>query len=246
MFIIKLELVFMLSAQPSIFIYGLRLDEPVTTITDLIISAVCIYAYFRLTKLAGRQKFHQYLRFYFLSMGIATFVGGIIGHGFLYMFSFAWKLPGWLTSMLSVALIERASIEQARKLISPRLGRTLAWLNILELLTFMTLTLSSLNFLFVEIHTTYGLLVVVASLNIFIYSRTRNRGSKLFMIAVGFSALGALVFMNKWSIHLWFNYLDLSHVLLTISAIFFYKGSRIIILNTRQKKSQPAVTTAER
>jgi len=230
--------------QPSIFIFGLRLDEPVTTITDLFISAVCFYAYFRLTKLAERQKLHQFLRFYFLSIGIATFVGGIIGHGLLYIFSFPWKLPGWLTSMLSVALIERASIEHARKLISPRLARTLAWSNVLELLTFMTLTFSSLNFIFVEIQTTYGLLVVVASLNIFIYSRTRSQGSKLFLIAVGFSALGALVFMNKWSIHMWFNYLDLSHVLLTISAIFFYKGSRIIILNTRQKKSQPVVISA--
>ncbi len=227
--------------QPSIFIYGLRLDEPVTTITDLFISAVCFYAYFRLTKLPGRQKLHQFLRFYFLSIGIATFIGGIIGHGFLYIFSFPWKLPGWLTSMLSIALIERASIEHARELISPRLARTLAWLNVLELLTFMTLTFTYLNFFFVEVHTTYGLLIVVASLNIYIYYRTRNRGSKLFLIAVGFSALGALVFMNKWSIHMWFNYLDLSHVLLTISAIFFYKGSRIIILNTRQKKSQPVV-----
>jgi len=227
--------------QPSIFIYDLRLDEPVTTITDLIISAVCFYAYFRLTKLAERQKLHQFLRFYFLSIGIATFIGGIIGHGFLYIFSFPWKLPGWLTSMLSVALIERASIEHARKLISPRLAMTLTWLNLLELLTFMTLTFTYLSFFFVEVHTTYGLLIVVASLNIYIYYRTRNRGSKLFLIAVGFSALAALVFMNKWSIHMWFNYLDLSHVLLTISAIFFYKGSRIIILNTRQKKSQPVV-----
>jgi hypothetical protein len=168
-------------------------------------------------------------------MGIATFIGGVIGHGFLYLFSFAWKLPGWLTSMFSIALIERASIEQARKLISPRLGRALAWLNIIELITFMTLTFTTLNFFFVEVHTTYGLLIVVASLNIFIYARTRDPGSRLFIIAVGFSALGALVFMNQWSIHIWFNYLDISHVLLAISAGLFYKGSRIIILNTRQK-----------
>lgn len=224
----------MVTAQPSIFIYGLRLSEPVTTITDLIISTVCFYAYFRLTRLVERQKLHQYLRFYFLSTGIAIFVGGIIGHGFLYMFSFTWKLPGWLISMLSVALIERASIEYARKFISPSLGKTLAWLNILELITFTVLTFSSLNFLFVQIYATFGLLVVVTSLNIFIYSRTRDRGSKLFLIAVGYAVLAALVFMNKWSINMWFNSLDLSHVLLTISAIFFYKGSRIIMLGTRQ------------
>lgn len=59
-------------------------------------------------------------------MGIATMVGGVIGHGLLYAYSFAWKLPGWLTSMFSIALIERASIEQARKQISPKLGRVLS------------------------------------------------------------------------------------------------------------------------
>ena len=222
------------TGQPSIFIFGIRLDEPVTTITDLMVSAVCLSAYFGRTRIGEKQKLHQYLRFYFLSMGIATFIGGVIGHGFLYLFSFAWKLPGWLTSMFSMALIERASIEQARKLISPKLGRALAWLNIIELLTFMTLTFSTLNFFFVEVHTTYGLLIVVASLNIFVYSRTRDPGSRLFLIAVGFSALGALVFMNEWSIDVWFNYLDLSHVLLAISAFFFYRGSRVIILNTKQ------------
>jgi hypothetical protein len=220
------------TGQPSIFIWGIRLDEPVTTITDLLVSAVCFYAYARLTKIGEKQRLHLYLRYYFFSMGLATFFGGVIGHGFLYLFSFAWKLPGWLTSMFSIALIERASIEQARKLISRRLGRALAWLNIIELLTFMTLTFSTLNFFFVEVHTTYGLLIVVASLNIFIFVRTRDPGSRLFIIAVAFSALGALVFMNEWSIHLWFNYLDLSHVLLAVSAYFFYRGSRLIILNS--------------
>lgn len=225
----------MVSDQPSIFIFGIRLDEPVTTITDLLVSAVCLYAYFRLSRIAERQQLHQYLRYYFLSMGIATFIGGMIGHGFLYVFSFAWKLPGWLTSMFSIALIERASIEQARKLISRKMRRVLAWLNIIELLTFMTLTFSTLNFFWVEVHTTYGLLIIVSSLNIFIYSRTRDPGSKLFLVAVAFSAGGALVFMNQWSIHMWFNYLDVSHILLAISAIFFYKGARVIILSTRQK-----------
>lgn len=219
----------MIADQPSIFISGIRLDEPVTTITDLIISGVCFYAFIRLSKISGKQPLHQYLRFYFLSMAIATGIGGLVGHGFLYMFSFAWKLPGWLTSMFSIALIERASIEQARKLISPKLGRALTILNIVELLTFMTLTFSTLNFFFVEVHTTYGLLLVVGSLNIFIYARTRDPGSKQFLIAVGFSALGALVFMNELSLHKWFNYFDLSHILLTVAAIFFYRGAKRIM-----------------
>lgn len=224
----------MAADQPSIHIYGIRIDEPVTTATDLLISLVCFYAFFRLGKIARKEPLHQYLRIYFVSMGLATAIGGIIGHGFLYAFSFAWKLPGWLTSMISIAMIERASIEQAKKLIPKKLGRWLAALNIVELVTFMVLTFSTLNFFFVEVHTTYGLLLVVGSLNIFIYVRTRNPGSRLFLWAVGFSAAGALVFMNQWSIHKWFNYFDLSHVLLTAAAILFYRGSRLIMLNGRR------------
>ena len=228
----------MVDKQPSLFFFGIRLDEPVTTATDLIISFVCFYAFYHLSKISQKKPLHQYLRFYFMSMGIATAVGGLIGHGFLHYFSFAWKLPGWLTSMLSIALIERASIEQARKLISRRFGRILAVLNIIELLTFMILTFTTLNFFFVEVHTTYGLLMVVGSLNIYIYVKTRDPGSRLFLTAVGFSALGALVFMNQWSIHRWFNYYDLSHVLLTVAAVYFYRGSRLIIRSTSAAKQQ--------
>ncbi|MFP4025592.1 MAG: DUF6962 family protein, partial [Thiohalospira sp.] len=65
--------------QPSIFIHNIRIDEPVTTLTDLMVSAVCIYAFFKLNKIPLHNKVHLYLRYYFLSMGIATAIGGIVG-----------------------------------------------------------------------------------------------------------------------------------------------------------------------
>ncbi|MCU0369089.1 MAG: hypothetical protein MUF39_09695, partial [Cyclobacteriaceae bacterium] len=104
----------MTESQPSISIYNIRIDEPINTLTDLIVSAVCFYAFFRLKKSGLTGRTQLYFRMYFLLLGIATLFGGIIGHGFLYVFSFAWKLPGWIVSMLSVAFIERSSIEHAK------------------------------------------------------------------------------------------------------------------------------------
>ena len=78
-------------AQPSIYFLGLRIDEPVTTVTDLIVSAVCFYAFYQLHRIPLKNKVHWNLKYYFLSMGMATLIGGVIGHGFLYLFSFAWK-----------------------------------------------------------------------------------------------------------------------------------------------------------
>lgn len=165
-------------------------------------------------------------------MGIATTIGGIVGHGFLYAFSYneslpvsPWKLPGWLTSMISIAMVERASIEYARKLIKPAVGTFFAWLNIIELITFIIITFSTLNFFFVEVHSAYGLLIVVAGFNGFVYYKTRSEGSKYYLIAVGVSAISALVFMNELGLHTWFNHYDLSHCIMTLSAYFFYRGS---------------------
>ncbi len=237
------------------YLGNLRIDEPVTVLTDLIVSAVCFWSFIKLTRFPIKNKVHLYLKYYFLSMSIATFIGGIVGHGFLYAIKaewhlssgFAnvvkgivgakrmniaanpWKLPGWLTSMFSVMLVERASIEYARKIIKPGIGTFFAWFNIFELLFFITITFSTLNFFFVEVHTFYGFMIIVLSFNLIIFYKTRSKGSKAFLLAVGFAALAALVFMNQWSLHKWFNYFDLSHTFMALSAYMFYRGSKYII-----------------
>ncbi len=249
------KIVFMEFELTQIYLAGIRIDEPVTVLTDLIVSAVCFYAFYKLQKLPIINKVHLYLKYYFLSMGIATFIGGVVGHGFLYMFNSQWelsqnwiefitrflpenkmnaaanpwKLPGWLTSMFSVMLVERASIEYARKIINKRVGTFFAWLNIFELILFVTITFSTLNFFFVEVHTFYGFMIIVLSFNLIIFYKTRSSGSKAFLLAVAFAAIAALFFMNQWSLHKWFNYFDLSHSFMALSAYMFYRGSKFII-----------------
>jgi hypothetical protein len=236
----------MLYEQPSIYIFSVRIDEPVTTVTDLFVSAVCFYAFYKLASTPVRNKVQANLRIYFLSMGIATLLGGLIGHAFLYNFSYHWKLPAWITSMISIAFVERASIEYARPLITRRLGTIFKWANTIELITFIAITLSTLNFFFVEVHSAYGLLFVVTSLNLYIYRKRKAKGSRLFLIAVGFSAISALIFMNEWGVSRWFTHTDISHIFMTISAGFFYLGARHIIsdslLNDPGKSGKPAKT----
>ena len=162
-------------------------------------------------------------------MGLAFTIGGLIGHGFFYLFSFYWKLPGWLTSMFSIALVERAAIEYARPISNPKVGKFFAILNVVELTTFVIITFITLDFFFVEVHSAYGLLVIVTSLNAYVYWKKRTKGSKLFLIAVGISAFSALIFMNEWGISKWFNHFDISHLLMAVSAWYFYLGGRQIL-----------------
>lgn len=212
-------------SQPSISILGIRIDEPINTLTDLLVSAVCFFAFYHLSIRKQPGRTHVYFRMYFLLLGIATLFGGLVGHGFLYLFTFAWKLPGWIVSMLSVAFIERSSIEYARPIINPRIGKFFLILNIIELLTVMTITIYTLDFTWVEFHSGYGLLAVVLPFHGFNYFKTRDRGSLIIVGAVMIACLAALVFMNQISLHIWFNYIDISHTLMAVAAFVFYKGA---------------------
>ncbi len=220
--------------QPSINILGIRIDEPVTTFTDLVVAAVCFYASYKIFSWKEKSNLFFYLKYYFLTMGLATTMGGLLGHGFFYLFSFYWKLPGWLMSMFSVMLIERASIEHVSPLISKNLAKIFKIINLSELCTFVVITYTTLNFFFVEMHTAYGLLFVVGSLQIFNIYETRDTASKYFLIAVSISAVAALIFMNQITISKWFNHFDFSHTIMALAAYFFYRAAKELRVKRRE------------
>nr|WP_321356556.1 hypothetical protein [uncultured Draconibacterium sp.] len=216
----------------TIFLFGIKIDEPIVTLTDLLVSVLCFIFAYKIHSNNKSEKVFTYFKLYFLIMGIATAFGGLIGHAFLYHFNFYWKLPGWITSMLSIMFVERAAIEHTRIQLSKKIVQLLSILNIIEFLTFLTLTIITLNFFFVEFHSGYGLMFVVLSLEGLLYIKTRNKASKLILIGVAFAAVAALFFMNKISIYQWFNHISASHVLMAVAAWFFYLGASKINMQT--------------
>jgi len=219
----------------TIQLLGVRIDEPIVTLTDLLVSVLCfIYAY-KIHQSGKKEKTFLFFKIYFFTMGIATLFGGIIGHAFLYAFSFYWKLPGWIMSMISIMFLERAAIEHTRIWLNPSIVRVFGIINILEFLTFVTLTITSLDFFFVEFHSGYGLMFVVLSLEGFLFLKTKNQAGKFMLAGVGFAALAAIFFMTKLSPHQWFNYLCVSHVFMAAAASFFYIGTKKIDMTVIDK-----------
>lgn len=214
--------------QPSAYFSGIRIDEPVTALTDLLVSAVCIYAFYQLNKIKQPGRSILYFRYYFLLMAIATFMGAIISHAFLYALSLEWKIPAWLVSMLGVALIERSAIEYAQPYVRPVVGRFFLVMNIVELLVVAGIAISTLNFHWVEFHGGYGLLVVVSSFHLYIYLQNKDAGSRRILLGVFVAALAAGVFTFKVAAHKWFNHLDASHVLMAAASYILYTGAMLL------------------
>jgi len=222
-----MELVPQTLKNPTIFLGELRIDEPVTSFTDLVVASICFYAFFKLRKTGHTGTFYQQLLYFFLLLGISTALGGLMGHAFNYALNTYWKLPYWIISMVGIALLERSAISYCQDIISARLIKVFKWINWIELLAFTAIAIGTQEFIYVIGHSTYGLLVVVTSFHLYAYLKTKSKGSQLFLKGAVLCGLGAAVFLLKLSISPWFNHIDLSHVFMAASGYYYYKGSLI-------------------
>lgn len=214
--------------QPSIDIFGLRVDEPVTTLTDLMVSAVCLYAFFQLKRYKIDHRVYILFRGYFLCMAISTFIGGIVGHGFLYALAPQWKFLGWGLSMVAINLMERVMIAYSRSFMPPKVTSFFSIFNIIELIVFAILAFTTLQFRYVEIHTAYGLTVFVFGFSLYHYfwKKNRTRMISYLMWSVGFAACASVFFLTKTGVSVWFNHVDISHIFLCLSAYMFFLASK--------------------
>lgn len=220
---------------------GITILEPVTVLTNLLITSVCLYAFLKIRKLEHTNSIQKLLQYFFLFMAMATAIGGILGHGFLYVTGMYGKLPGWYISMLAVAFFERASILHARPLMRASLGNFFSVFNYIEVVAFMLLAFKTLNFRFVEMHATYGLFVVVFCFELYTYFKQKDRGSIYIFMGTLLAGIAALTHLFKLGIHEWFNYNDVSHVIMATGIFFYYKGSMIVkIYEPTDKKERLA------
>jgi MFS family permease len=221
----------------TINLLGIRIDEPIVTVTDLLVSVLCFIFFRKLYRSGAKERLSQYFTTYFLFMGVATAMGGLIGHAFLYTIDSSWILPGWICSIISIMLMERAAIEQSRTLLATNLIKVLFITNIVEFLLFLTLTVATANFSFVTVYSIYGLLGVVLSLQMYLFLKTRNLGSLQIMFGIFFGVCAAIFFVSKISIHQWFNFKAISHIFIAVAVFCFYRGAILIQTSETERKN---------
>ena len=210
----------------QIQLFGVTILEPSSVLSSLMMTVVCIYAFVHLNKLGRKHRMYKQIQYFFLFMGIATAIGGILGHGFLYVTGMRGKIPGWFASMIGVALFERAAIWHIKPLLHQNIGKFLGWLNYLELTIFFVLAFVTLNFVVVEIHAFYGLFLMLFLIEVYVYRHKKDKGSRDIFIATFLGAVSAGFHALKFSFGPWFNYNDISHIPMALSIWFYYRGAR--------------------
>ena len=213
--------------QPSIEILNLRLDEPITTITDILLGIICIYAFFRMEKYKVAGNGFIYFRSYFLVLGLGAITGGLLGHAFQYCLAEAWKLVSWTLTVLSVALMVQGILAIAAPHLKKGMGPAITALNLAGMFLAVILTFRSIDFDPVKYYAIFGLVLVCGSLSWFIYRKTGNRALLVLMGGVGVGFLSAIIFSLQWGLSHWFNHRDVSHIILCFSVYFVFKGLRM-------------------
>lgn len=200
--------------QPDIAWNGVRIGEPVIALTGLLVAAFCFFAWFRLGKIRHGDDSIRLARIFFLLTGLSTLIGAIVGHAFLYTLPFEAKMPGWLLGMIAVSALEQASIVRSGMFLGKKVQKTLTYLNIAELTLAIWFVSSSLWFPGVEIHSAFGVLLVIAPLEILQWRKTASESSRHILTGILFLVLAILPHLLKFSFGKWFSYFDIAHLLM--------------------------------
>lgn len=209
--------------NPSIYLGSLRIDEPVTTLTDFLFAGVCLFAYFN-TREQRSQAGPNLYRLFFLGTGISTLISAIIGHAFLYLFGFKAKIIGWEANVAGASFAAFAALYHTRASISETTFRRLLYINYAEVVLALVLTAVFFTFIVVEVHSAYGLLGMVTVLESIHYKKTRSVLSRNMLIGVGIAILAVLVHILKLACSVWFNHMDLSHLIMCVGVYVMYRG----------------------
>jgi hypothetical protein len=209
--------------NPTIYLGGLRIDEPITTVTDFLFIGFCFYGFFK-TKSFSIYKGVNLYRWFFLLTGCSSLIAALIGHAFLYYFGWEAKIYGWVAGIISISFAQFAALHHTRESIGESFFKTLKLINIIEIITAFVLTFVIYSFTVVEIHTAYSLVINVTILECVNYKKTKSQFSKYLLYGVGMAVLAVLCHVFKIAFSVWFNHLDLSHIFMTLSMYLMYKG----------------------
>ena len=233
--------------QTEIDIFGFLLREPMTTLTDLITASICFISFYKLTSQTQQGYIQTLLRYYFLFMGLATLNAAFFSHGILYLVTPNWKVIGWSCSSIAILLLELGSIEYGKSWLGSTRSRYLRILAFLQLAGFFGLMLfpETRNFNMVKLNSTIGLAFFSLPIHALSWRKGGSEGSRTICLAIVYGILPAIVYNSEFTIHKYFNYHDISHVLMSIFIAIMYFGVKRLILDlkTFQINEPSTITT---
>lgn len=226
----------------SMEVLGVLIEEPMTSATDLLTASVCFFAFWQLNRLGESDKAFTYFKYYFLFMALGTTCAAFFSHAILYWSGFNWKTLGWTLSAIGIFCIQNSALAFYQKETG---SKRFDWLSVVfkaEFALFLLLLLfpETRRFEVVQINSSLGILGVTFPFFVYLYAKTKKLGYKKVILAFSMSIVTGLVFNIEISLHKYFNYHDLGHVLMAFSSFLLFLAGRELFKETEKTATKTA------
>jgi hypothetical protein len=209
----------------TIYIGNWAIHQPVTVLTDYIISVLCFYFYLQLNKtnhLKTADNSTNNWKLFFLFLSLASFFGGC-AHGFFAIHEGLGYKSFWLTmqvlNVFSVYSAQKATFYSALASSNKKKFWNLSYH--IQLVLFFIAIFVFQNFLVVVIDSIIGL-VPIAIIHYIDSKKVKHSIWVTYGIMILF--ITAIVNATKFSFSPYFCYLDIAHVLIMANLSLMYIG----------------------
>ena len=221
-----------------IVLFGKIFYEPVVILTNAITTLLCIYCFLRLRKF--RTELSNYWAWFFMLIGVSACFGSM-AHGVQHQLGDTFlRTVVFMVNALSLVAIYFCFKAANTYFFMNRSNKPyVTWLVIAWIVILLVITFVKNNFVLIKIHAG---IVLLYSLVVHLITYFRKQpGSGIIAAGIIVSFLSILTHSIRLSFHEWFNYKDVSHVIMIISIIFIFVGAKLKMDNLSDERAYPAI-----
>lgn len=207
----------------TVQIGNLIIGEPMTSLTDIIIAVTSFTLFFRIRDRLNESYFYQSWRMFFLFMGISTTFGTVAhalnGSRAVELYNVLFQC---MTICSSVAVFYALQATISFMSLSDTMRRYMHAGNVVLLFIFIAYTIMLSDFEIFKLHAGGALFIIF--LTHLIAMGKNHWGSGWIVSGMLLSFFTVFIHSIQFSISRWFNYKDISHVIMVMSLLFIYMG----------------------
>ena len=206
----------------QIELFGLTVTEPFTWLTNWSVAAFSFYFGHMLfhAKLGDKQA--KYWSVFFVFMGIASMTGGT-AHGFINYVGSNFHYAAWIFTGIAVFGAQLAALEVIK---DARVYAPLKLFVILELLAMIAAVVFYQSFEAVRINSAFGMIGIVLPIQVYGYKVLGMRRNGIIALGIISNVVPALIHAGRFSYNRWFNFNDLSHIVMIGCFYLIYLGAK--------------------
>ncbi len=199
---------------------GLHLQEPIALLYNWLVAILCLFWFLKL-KPVNESVINW--RYFFLVFSITSLFAGL-AHSLYYYTGIYGKMPHWIGGIIAGYFAGKGMVAL---MVKSKASRYLTLFLNFKMLLNSILAISLVSFLFVILDSALTYIIYCIGISISLIKKGEKH-LKLFIYGVVISFMGAMSFLFKIDISLYFNREDFSHIFILISLFFFYFAVRKI------------------